>query len=137
MTHFEKLDARLEELRTRSRSAWERGVAEAAEDLFDWSIDESGKTEAELMAIYADRNKLRKLLLNGASSWLVYSWGGSALCYDEDIARRYCTPSELRRTANGSKRPNSREEWLDVQARALHQACSLLWATFQKIVLGV
>lgn len=35
---------------------------------------------------------------------------------------RLCTPSELRRTHNGERRPNSREEWLDTQARALYQA---------------
>ena len=50
------------------------------------------------------------------------SWGGSHLCYDSDIARHYCTPSELRRTRDGARRPNAREEWLDVQARAIYQA---------------
>lgn len=62
--------------------------------------------------------------MNGADGWSDYSWGGSALIYNEDIALRLCTPSELKRTANGSKRPNAREEWLDVQARALYQACA-------------
>ena len=42
--------------------------------------------------------------------------------YDGDIAAALCTPSELKKTRNGERRPNSREEWLDVQARALHQA---------------
>ena len=60
--------------------------------------------------------------LNGARNWSDYSWGGSAFVYDRDIAAALCTPSELRRTRNGERRPNSREEWLDVQARALHQA---------------
>lgn len=137
MTHIEKLGFVLEETKDRARSAWDRGVIETAQDLLIWSYDESGKTLGQLMAIYADRAKLRRFLMNGASSWSDYSWGGSALIYNEDIARRYCTPSELRKTANGSKRPNSREEWLDVQARALHQDCDLLWATFQKVVLGV
>ncbi len=32
--------------------------------------------------------------------------------------------TELKRTDNGMNAPNSRETWLDVQARALHQACN-------------
>ena len=56
-----------------------------------------------------------KKLLNGASSWREYSYGGNALCYDEDIA---ATPSTL----NGLRQPNKKETWLDVQARALYQA---------------
>ena len=63
-------------------------------------------------------------MLNGAQDWEQYSWGGSALIYDGDIAERLCCPSELKKTRNGERRPNSREEWLDVQARALYQASS-------------
>ena len=63
-------------------------------------------------------------MLNGARDWNAYSWGGSALIYDGDIAERLCTPSELKRTRHGERRPNSREEWLDTQARALYQACN-------------
>ena len=44
------------------------------------------------------------------------------MIYDGDIAERLCCPSELKKTRNGERRPNSREEWLDVQARALRQA---------------
>lgn len=46
------------------------------------------------------------------------------LCYDADIAARVCTPSELKRKHGGAYEPNSRETWLDVQARALYQACN-------------
>ena len=56
-------------------------------------------------------------------NWPAYSWGGCALVYDADIARALCAPWELRRTRGGELRPNRREEWLDVQARALAQAC--------------
>ena len=69
-----------------------------------------------------DRQKLHAQLLNGATSWRVCSWDGSSLIYDFDIAERLCTPSELKKTRNGERRPNSREDWLDVQARALTQA---------------
>lgn len=62
--------------------------------------------------------------LNGASCWEQYSNGGCSICYNADIAARVCTTSELKRTDGGMNNPNSRETWLDVQARALYQACN-------------
>lgn len=107
------------ELETRkTRSAWERGVTAYALDLLD-SLEEALDYYKEEPA---DRATLEKYLLNGATDWSQYSWGGSALIYDGDIAKRVCTPSELKKTRNGERRPNSREEWLDTQARALYQA---------------
>lgn len=97
----------------KDRSAWNRGVTALALYILDGcEADELGYADAE------------KTLLNGARDWEQYSWGGCALVYDEDIARALCTPSELKRTRNGARRPNASEEWLDVQARALHQACA-------------
>jgi len=61
-------------------------------------------------------------LLNGAANWNDYSYGGSALIYDADIAERLCSPSELKRKRGGELAPNARESWLDCQARALSQA---------------
>ena len=104
-----------------ARSAWDRGVQAAAVEIVE-AVDASD----ELPASYKD---LTVALLNGARDWDAYSWGGCALIYDEEIAKRYCTPSELKRTRNGERRPNSREEWLDVQARALRQACRHIRAT--------
>lgn len=107
------------ELETRKTySAWERGVTAYALDLLD-SLKEAVEYYKEEPA---DRATLEKYLLNGATDWRQYSWGGSALIYDGDIAERVCTPSELKKTRNGERRPNSREEWLDTQARALYQA---------------
>ena len=71
-----------------------------------------------------ESKKVRAALLNGAADWSQYSWGGCSLIYDGDIAERLCCPSELKKTRNGERRPNSREEWLDVQARALFQAAN-------------
>lgn len=45
------------------------------------------------------------------------------LVYDADTDRAPCAPWELGRTRNEELRPGQREEWLDVQARALAQAC--------------
>lgn len=107
------------ELETRkTRSAWERGVTAYALDLLD-SLEKALDYYKEEPA---DRATLEKYLLNGATDWSQYSWGGSALIYEGDIAERVCTPSELKKTRNGERRPNSREEWLDTQARALYQA---------------
>ena len=46
------------------------------------------------------RAELEKALLNGAAGWAAYAYGGCALVYDGDIARHYCTPSELRRVTH-------------------------------------
>lgn len=51
--------------------------------------------------------------------------GGNSLIYDQDIANRLATPSEIKRVTrkDGSlRKPNASEEWLDTQARALYQA---------------
>ena len=102
----------------KTRSAWERGVKEYAYELVEG---------LEVEEIPADRQELKNLLLNGADGWEKYSWGGSSLIYNFDIAERLCTPSELRRAKGGERRPNSREEWLDVQARALFQAARKIY----------
>ena len=74
---------------------------------------------------------LKKELLNGAANWREYSYGGCALIYDGDIAELLCAPSEYRKTRQGERAPNARETWLDVQARALGQAATLI-ATVSK-----
>lgn len=101
----------------KTRSAWERGKKEYALELL-----ENFPEDQEFYASPADK----KDLLNGASDWSEYSWGGCSLIYDADIAGRLCNPSELKKTRNGERRPNSREEWLDVQARALYQAANMI-----------
>jgi hypothetical protein len=99
------------------RSSWDRGVKHYALDLIAaWDA------EREFFGSPADR----KELLNGADSWEQYSEGGCALVYDEDIAERTCSPSELKKTNNGRRNPNRRKSWLDVQAHALFQAERLI-----------
>lgn len=106
----------------KDRSAWNKGVTAYAINLLD-QYQERAEYEGREAA---SRKELEEWLLNGASTWGEYSWGGSALIYNSDIAKRLCNPSELKRTHNGERRPNSREEWLDVQARALAQAAKRL-----------
>jgi hypothetical protein len=106
----------------KDRSAWDKGVTAYAIDLLD-QYQERAEFEGREAA---SRKELEEWLLNGASTWSEYSWGGSALIYNDDIAKRLCNPSELKRTHNGERRPNNREDWLDVQARALAQAAKRL-----------
>lgn len=108
-----------------ARSAWSRGVKAYALELVDKLEEaiENGYFEAEDLEA---PKLLRKQLLNGASDWDQYSWGGCSLIYDSDIAERLCSPSELKKTRNGERRPNSRDEWLDTQARALFQASNMI-----------
>ena len=74
---------------------------------------------------------LKADLLNGAENWKAYSWGGCSLIYNQDIAKRLSTASELKITRNGERKPNAQEEWLDCQARALYQACNLIYRAIQ------
>lgn len=114
----------------KDRSAWGRGVNAYALELVE---------ELKERAAYEGRNpepgkECREWMLNGAQDWAQYSWGGSSLIYDSDIAERLCTPSELKKTRHGERRPNSREEWLDTQARALTQACNRVARVYRSIV---
>ena len=102
----------------KDRSAWHRGVTAYALELVDTLAERAAYEGRDPQ----DRKECREWMLNGAQDWSEYSWGGSALIYDGDIAKRLCSPSELAKTRNGERRPNGREEWLDTQARALSQA---------------
>lgn len=108
-----------------TRSAWTRGVKAYALDMLEEMAFNAKHGYLDLDA-FSNGKMLRDALLNGASDWSQYSWGGSALIYDPDIAERLCNPSELKKTRNGERKPNSREEWLDTQARALGQAARLI-----------
>ena len=125
---LDKVAAELEA--QKDRSAWGRGVNAYALELVE---------ELRERAAYEGRNpepgkECREWMLNGAQDWAQYSWGGSSLIYDGDIAERLCTPSELKKTRHGERRPNSREEWLDTQARALTQACNRVARVYRSIV---
>ena len=124
-----------------ARSRWDRAVIEDATDMLHEAIedltdnpDEAPRTLTELTAqlLNVSTSTLRSWGGDDGNGGIrsIYqcahesSWGGSHLCYDYDIARHYCTPSELKRTKDGQRRPNARDEWLDVQARAIYQALS-------------
>ena len=102
----------LEARYSKAHSAWSRGVLLYADELLDNIRDDGRVTEARL--------------LDGARNWKAYSRGGCSLITDEEICKRLCTPSESRRTKGGVLPPNSREAWMDVQARALYQASHIV-----------
>ena len=102
------------------RSAWNKGVTLYAIDL----LEDIQRYSNDAERLPLDGAELERWALNGASCWEQYSNGGCSICYDSDIAARVCTPSELKRTHGGTNNPNSLETWLDVQARALYQACN-------------
>ena len=98
----------------KDRSAWDKGVTDYAFDmLYFWE---------ENAPYYEEETTLESLILSGAKNWKEYSWGRSSLIYNYQIAARLRTPSELKKTNNGQRKPNSKEEWLDTHARACYQA---------------
>ncbi len=113
----ERIAARVEAMP--ARSAWSKGVKSYALDLLDWYAFEANENPLTL-----------ETMLNGADNWSRYAWGGYsvALCYNAAIAERLCTASELKRNHHGANVPNSREQWPDVEARALAQAWQLIRA---------
>ena len=104
----------------KARSAWNNGVKEYAIELLD---DAASNREC---GEFASLQELKEAILNGASDWMQYSEGGCSLIYNSDIAERLCNPTELKRTKNGLNDPNNRENWVQVQARALFQAWELI-----------
>lgn len=128
---FETIRAEADAQQT--RSAWSKGVNSYAHELID-------DLQEAIEGGYFDRddlnapNLVEKALLNGAGDWVQYSWGGYSLIYDYQIAHRLCNPSELKKTDNGRKDPNPREQWLDTQARALFQAAQIVKDAVRKAV---
>ena len=98
-------------------SKWRNGVNEYAKELKEFLADETLEPTKQNM-------------LNGAKDWSGYSYGGSALIYDYEIAERLATPSEIksrtRKDGSFNQMANARETWLDVQARALYQASLII-----------
>ena len=111
----------LEEKEKKARSKWKKAVLQDAQRLLE-NVIEGYMEDGEEVEIN------EKLLLNGAENWKQYSWYGSALIYNGEIAEHYSTPSELKfwgfTKDGGVKRDTNTagEHLLDIQARALYQA---------------
>lgn len=117
---FDQLRQRIESHVTTKRSAWGRGVDTYCMMMVDHLEEYNGGQAPTSL------KELKEWLLNGARDWKQSSEGGQWLVSNEDIAKTLCSPGELRKVAGGRRQPNSHETWLDVQARALHQAAALV-----------
>lgn len=109
----------------KTRGAWANGVKCYAFDLLR-DFEEFCSYDLQNAPEFSEAT-----LLNGAVNWLQYAEGGCGLCYNSAIAERLCNPTELKRVKGGAKNPNSCENWLQVEARALSQAWRMLrdaWA---------
>ena len=108
-------------------SAWKRGVKEYTDELLD-NLEEKAQYYERLPK---DENELESWLLKSAINWGDYSYRGYSLKSNRQIAERLCTPSELKKNDGGRLEPNSQESWLDVQTRALYQACVRITRKFR------
>ena len=119
MTHLKEILIEKIEIEYKyARSHWRRGVIDTALDLID-NID--GEVLLDIV-LSTSLKEQRKILLKGAENESHYSYSGRMLCYNRDIAERFCTPSKLKEKKYGILPPSKNETWLDVQARAICQA---------------
>lgn len=109
------------------RGAWNKGVKMYAIELLD---DADANRECPE---FTSLSELKDAIFNGASDWMQYSEGGCSLIYNADIAERLCSPSELKKNKNGMNNPNSRENWIQCQARALFQAWELIKRVYNEM----
>ena len=130
ITFIDKIEKEVKRIAPK-RSAWQKGVllyvSDLLEDLRGQDLTVNDLTNLAL---------LDKALLNGAYNWTEYSFAGCSLIYNRDIARRLCTKYELKQTKDGLYDPSLRENWLDVQTRALYQAAMYIRAAVHNINTG-
>lgn len=108
-------------------SAWKRGVKEYADELLD-NLEKKAQINERFSK---DEKELKEWMLNGAMDCKDYSYTYCSLKYDSQIAKRLCTPSELKKKDCGRLVPNRRESWLDVQTKALIDAYCRIWWKFR------
>lgn len=121
----------LEELKSMkpARSQWGRAVHDDAVAILGMIVDDGRNYELQ------SSKQLESLMLSGAENWKEYSYGchGCSLPSDVEIAKHYSNNTELKMTNFGLKKPNSRETWMDVQARGLYQSCYLAKEIYYKL----
>lgn len=119
-----RIEEILKDIQTKTaRSAWDKGVREYAEELFEEYV-------TERLHITDPKVRIGKIteadLLNGADNWHQYSWGGCSLIYDSDICERLCTEKQAQRYKYGERKPGLYDTWLDAQSDALRQAARVV-----------
>lgn len=111
------------------RSTWAKAVKADALDLVENIVDALDCGYIDVVP--EDGPRLRALLLNGASDWKQYSWGGCALCYNHQLREHYLTPSERERYTGDTVRGS---HLLDIQASALSQACDIVCVAVRALI---
>lgn len=113
----------------KARSAWDKGVLGYALEI----VDEHGEGDIQSVDDVLNYRRDKHESLYSVAKW--QSEGGCFEIYDEDIAERLCTPSELKRCTHKDGRlrdmANARESWLDVQTRAVFQAYNRIQAALR------
>ena len=103
------------------RSQWKRAIRLYEKELYESIF---GKIEKELIRAFAFgdydsiKDRIKKLLLNGAKDWTEYSFRGCSLCYNGEIEERLLPPSQ--------RGKRSGEALLKLQAEALKEAASIV-----------
>lgn len=110
-----RLVAEAEKLGKSERSYWSRGVASL---IRDYGEDVLKEHDGEIISA----KDFYKLWNCGNDSLRDAVYSGSFDIWNYDIAKRLCTPSELKKSKEGMRNPNKRENWLDVETRAMYQA---------------
>lgn len=104
-----------EKLSRTERSCWNHGVASLIRDYAKEVLQEH---DGEIISA----RDFYKLWNCGNEALKDAVYGGYFDIWNYDIAKRLCTPSELKKSNEGMRRPNKCEEWIDVEVRAVYQA---------------
>lgn len=104
------------------RSQWKRAVRDYALDMIA-QCNKTDITSYKQLLNHVDAARMSDYALAKA-----LSEGGCFEICDDAIAKRLCTPSQLKRymRKDGTVRDLTRESWLDAQTRAVYQAILLL-----------
>lgn len=110
-----KLVAEAEKMSRTERSYWNRGVASLIRDYGDEVL---GEHDGEIISA----RDFYKLWNCGAETLRDAVYDGSFDIWKYDIAKRLCTPSKFKKSNEGMRRPNKRQDWIDVELIAVQQA---------------
>lgn len=102
------------------KSAWNNGLKQYMHDFIDYD-----DILFEKLIKSGSFYDFKQILLNGANNWTHHSWSGCSLCYNYDILERLFPANMVKRYQNCSMVNGM--ELLDIQAKALNQACKKLY----------
>lgn len=104
------------------RSKWDRAVKDYALEMIS-QCDKTNITSYKQLLNHVDAKNMDDYAIAKA-----LSEGGCFEICDADIAKRLCTPSELKQVTrkDGTVKDPPHESWIDAQTRAVYQAILLL-----------